>query len=149
MTGKDYTDDLTEYGRIVKEKVDRTFVLISASIDGLAPYQPDRTYTPKELEPYDALADRFIRCVEMFIKYFKFYEYHNYADKSVTLRDGLNVMEKVGLITSTPLWLQMRDVRNRIVHDYLPEHTSEMFDMIMGEFYAELQYTKDKIDATI
>jgi len=56
-------------------------------------------------------------------------------------------MEKVGLVTNSPIWMRMRDVRNRIVHDYLPEQTKEMFDSIMGEFYEELKFSKAKIDA--
>ena len=32
----------------------------------------------------------------------------------------------------------MRDVRNRIVHDYLPEKTKDMYDSIINEFGKEL-----------
>jgi len=32
----------------------------------------------------------------------------------------------------------MRDVRNRIVHDYLPSETKQMYDDIMGPLSAEL-----------
>jgi uncharacterized protein with HEPN domain len=133
--------------KVLKEKVDKTYALVEASLDGLELFELERMYTPKELEPYDALADRFIRCVEVFIKYFKAYEYHNFSDKSPTLRDGMNVMEKVGLISNTPLWMDMRDVRNRIVHDYLPEQTKDMFDSIMGEFFNELTFSKKQIGA--
>jgi hypothetical protein len=133
--------------KVLKEKVDKTYTLVTASLEELLPFELNRTYTPKELEPYDALADRFIRCVEVFIKYFKAYEYHNFADKSPTLRDGMNVMEKVGLITKTPLWMDMRDVRNRIVHNYLPEQTKDIFDSIMGEFFDELTFVKKQIEA--
>ena len=134
-----------EYIKISKEKVDKSFALVEASMKKISKYDLNRTYTYDELEPYDALADRFIRCVEVFIKYFKAYEYQNFADKSLTLRDGLNVMEKVGLITQVPIWMDMRDVRNRIVHDYLPEQTKDMFDLIMTTFYEELKFTKEKI----
>ncbi len=42
--------------------------------------------------------------------------------------------------------MNMRDVRNRILHDYLPEQTKDMFDSIMGEFYRELAFSRKKID---
>ncbi len=142
MDSKKYDD----YIKILKEKLDRSFMLIEASLDGLQAYDPSIIYTPKELEPYDALADRFIRCVEIFIKYFKAYEYKNFAYKSLTLRDGLNVMEKVGLISDVTIWLKMRDIRNRIVHDYLPEQTKEMFDSIMNDFFTELKFCKKNIE---
>ncbi len=136
-----------ELENVLKEKVNKAFILVEASLEDLAFYKLGKSYTPKELEPYDALADRFIRCVEVFLKYFKAYEYHNFANKSATLRDGLNVMEKVGLISNTLIWMKMRDVRNRIVHNYMPEQTKNMFDSIMGEFYKELKYSKNKIEA--
>ena len=76
----------------------------------------------------------------------KTYEYYTEASTSKTFRDGLNKMEKLGLITDATLWLKMRDVRNKIVHDYLPGQTQKMFGNIMGPFFAELKITKTKID---
>ncbi|MDM8566718.1 nucleotidyltransferase substrate binding protein [Candidatus Halobeggiatoa sp. HSG11] len=129
-----------------EDKVDRCFTLVQASLQDLEPYDIAKNYSPKELEPYDALSDRFIRCVEIFIKYFKTYEYYKFSLTSDTLRDRLNLMEKLGLITSTPLWMEMRDTRNRIVHDYLPEQTKDIYERIMSKYFAELKYSKSKID---
>lgn len=41
------------------------------------------------------------------------------------------------------LWIQMRDVRNRIVHDYLPEEIKGICDSIMGEMGSELLQVKN------
>ena len=130
----------------VKNKLDKSFILVEASLENLVAYDTNKDFTPKELEPYDALSDRFIRCVEVFIQYFKTYEYYNYAVASDTFRDGLNKMAKLGLITDVILWMKMRDVRNKIVHDYLPEQTQAMYGSMMNEFFAELNKTKAKID---
>ncbi len=127
-------------------KLHRSFLLVEASLQDLIRYDMTKNYTPKELEPYDALSDRFIRCIEVFVRYFKTYEYYNYAVASDTFRDGLNKMATLGLITDVTLWMRMRDTRNKIVHDYLPEHTQAMFDNIMGDFFIELKQTKLKID---
>lgn len=54
-------------------------------------------------------------------------------------------MEKMELITAAGLWLEMRDVRNRIVHDYLPEKLKALYDDILGAFGAELLGFRDKI----
>ena len=129
-----------------KEKVKKSFALVEASLAKLDAYKLNYDYSYDELEPYDALTERFIRCVEMFAKYFKTYDAYKSIAKSPTYRDLINVMEKVGLVTATPLWMEMRDVRNRIVHDYLPEQTKEMYDDIMGKFYEELKYSNAKID---
>ncbi len=101
------------------------------------------------MEPYDALSDRFIRCIEVFIRYFKTYEYYTEACASQTFRDGLNKMEKLGLISDVSLWLQMRDIRNQIVHDYLPNQRQKMFDDITGPFFAEITSSKVKIDKLV
>lgn len=141
MSDRDYRQLVENY----RQKIEKSFFLVESSLEDLPSYELEKIYTPKELEPYDALADRFIRCVEVFLKFFKALEFYKFSVASDTIRDGLNVMEKLELITSTPLWMNMRNVRNRILHDYLPEQTKDMFDSIMGEFYSELAFSRKKI----
>lgn len=118
--------------------------LVQASLNKLARYDEARQYSPDESEPYDALSDRFIRVVEVSLKFFRSYERLQFAEESDTLRDRLNRMEKLMLITSVERWFNMRDVRDRIVHDYLPHETRQMYDDIMGDFAAELLHVVDK-----
>ena len=54
-------------------------------------------------------------------------------------------MEKLDLITNIDIWLEMRDIRNRIVHDYVPEKIAEMYQLIRTEFYTELSQLNRKI----
>jgi len=67
-----------------------------------------------------------------------------FGEDSDTLRDILNRMAKLELILSTELWLRMRDVRNRIVHDYLPEDIAEIYCVVTGDFGNELLALKNK-----
>ncbi len=120
--------------------------LVEASLNEIKPFDENKIYSPKEREPYDALSDRFIRAIEISLKYFRSYEKLMYGENSETLRDLLNRMEKLEIISSTILWLQMRDVRNRIVHDYLPEEIKDMYDEIMNAFGKELLRLKGKLD---
>ena len=120
----------------------RAVDLVEASLTGLPPFDPARTYTPKELEPYDALSDRFVRATEASLKFFRSYERIMFAENSDTLRDLLSRMHKLSIISSAQLWIAMRDIRNRIVHDYLPEKLKELNDMIMGNMGAELSSVK-------
>jgi hypothetical protein len=128
-----------------KEKFQKTYLLLKASVEKMQPYNPDKAYSADELEPYDALSDRFIRAVEVAIKFFRTYEYYLQAEQSQTLRDGLHRMEKLGWVTNIDIWLEMRDLRNRIVHDYVPEKMAEMYQLICGEFYNELSQVDKKI----
>ena len=129
-----------------KAKVGKSFALVEASIGGLKPYDANCEYSFKELEPYDALADRFIRAVETFIKFFRSYDIFQNQVPQATYRDLLNLMAKLELIDNTETWFKMRAVRNKIVHDYLLEQTKLMFDDIMGKFYRELIFSRNKID---
>ena len=68
-----------------------------------------------------------------------------YGENSETIRDLLNRMEKTDLIESTYLWMEMRDIRNRIVHDYLPEQIKKIYDLIIDKFGKELSRLRYKI----
>ena len=130
---------------IAIEHFQKTFQLLKASVQKTSEFDINRAYTADELEPYDALSDRFIRVVELALKFFRSYEYYHQAEQSQTLRDGLHQMEKFELISNIDIWLDMRDIRNRIVHDYTPEKIAEMYKLIRYEFYEELNQLEYKI----
>ncbi|MCK9607904.1 MAG: nucleotidyltransferase substrate binding protein [Methylomonas sp.] len=131
---------------IAAQKYQKVFLLLSASINKTSGFEVDKAYTADELEPFDALSDRFIRIVEVAIKLFRTYEYYMQAQQSQTLRDSLHQMEKAGLISDIDIWLDMRDVRNRIVHDYIPEKIAEMYLLVRTVFYRELALLNDKVN---
>ena len=137
--------DQTAICQFARQKALSAIVLVEASVNRVKPYQVDKQYTPQELEPYDALSDRFVRAVETSIKFFRSYEILMFAETSETLRDQLNRMEKLNLITETSTWMAMRDVRNRIVHDYLPEDVKQIYQEIRGKFSDELFFMRTKI----
>lgn len=45
--------------------------LVDASLKRYRPFDPVRSYTPEEREPWDALCDRYLRAVEMAIRMFR------------------------------------------------------------------------------
>lgn len=133
-----------EIARSNHAKMEDTVGLVRASILKLKPYDETKVYDADELEPYDALSDRFIRAVEIGIKFFRSYEMLEFAEQSDTLRNLLNRMEKLGVVSSVEIWFRMRDVRNRIVHDYLPQEVKDMYGDIMGDFSDELNRCVEK-----
>ena len=141
------TADLVRLTRAARHKVEAAIILVTASVQKVAPYDPSRRYSPDEMEPYDALCDRFVRAVETCIRFFRSYELLVEAASSETLRDLLLRMEKLSLVTTMPLWFEMRDVRNRIVHDYLPEQLKDLYDLLTGRFHNELLAALGKIRA--
>jgi hypothetical protein len=131
-------EDLNAIANNNRNKALKALQLVAASLSEFQPYQPNANYTPKALEPYDALSDRFVRTIECALRYFRSYELVEFAEQSDTTRSLLNRMEKLGLISQAELWLAMRNIRNRIVHDYLPEQTAQMFSEISNIYGPEL-----------
>ncbi len=140
-------DDLTAIADINCQKALKALQLVAASLSEFQPYKPDANYTPKALEPYDALSDRFVRAIECALRYFRSHELAEFAEQSDTTRTLLNRMEKLGLISQADLWLAMRNIRNRIVHDYLPEQTAQMFEEISKVYGPELLSLQVRLDS--
>lgn len=111
---------------------------IAASSADYVPFDASRRYTPKELEPYDALADRYIRAVETALRFFRTHGRLMFGEASDTCRDLLQRMHKLRLVAEPMLWIEMRDLRNRIVQDYLPEQVQRFYEEMMARFVPEL-----------
>jgi hypothetical protein len=120
-------------------KLRAALALVFASAAGYTPFALDRVYSPREREPYDALSDRFLRAFESSLKFFRTWERVREAHASETFRDLLLRMEKVGLISGLATWIGLRDLRNRVVHDYLPEELAALYAAIIGEAVPEFQ----------
>ena len=123
--------------------------LVGASLAKVPAYSEGEDYSADEREPYDALTDRFIRAVEMCLQFFRGFERLEFGEESLTLRDRLNRMERLGLITSVELWMKMRDVRNRAVHDYQPDQLKRMYDDMMEIFGPELLGCAGEIEKSL
>ncbi|MEO8410091.1 MAG: nucleotidyltransferase substrate binding protein [Propionivibrio sp.] len=119
--------------------------MVEASLQRYRPFDPKRSYTPLEREPYDALCDRYLRAVEMAIRYFRTVERARLAVNSESYRDLLGQAAKWGLIADVDLWFRMRDLRNRIAHDYLPEHLLRIYTAINEEFGPELLRLRQRL----
>ena len=113
--------------------------LVFASAAGYLPFDPDRIYSPREREPFDALSDRFLRAFESSLKFFRTWEWVREANASETFRDLLLRMEKLGLISDLATWIGLRDLRNRVVHDYLPGELAELYAAIIDEAVPEFR----------
>ena len=128
-----------------RDKARAALMLLFASFDAYIPYDPVAKLSPKELEPYDALADRFIRAVESSLRLFRGVEIREFGVPSDSTRELLDRMEKLRWVSSADLWMAMRSIRNKIVHDYLPEQVALMFVQITGRFAAELRALDERL----
>ena len=122
-----------------RAKLQAALELVFASADGYAPFAPGRIYSPREREPYDALSDRFLRAFESSLEVFRTWERVREANASETFRDLLLRMEKVGLIGDLATWIGLRDLRNRVVHDYLPDELAALYAAIIEDAVPEFR----------
>lgn len=64
---------------------------------------------------------------------------------SQTFRDLLLRMEKIGLISDLATWIGLRDLRNRVVYDCLPDELAALYAAIIDEAVPEFR----RLDASI
>jgi hypothetical protein len=126
--------DLHELLEEAHAKLDRAAALYLHSAAKLRPFDPNRPYSPDELEPYDALVTRFERGVEVFLKFFRTVEAFETAGTGSTVRDCLGLMCKLGLIDQVDRWMEMRKVRNRIAHDYLSDKVQGIYALLIESY---------------
>ena len=130
-----------------RDKLLAALAILFASVEDYPGFDPAAAYTPKQREPFDALSDRYMRAFESALKFFRTWERVREAAPSETFRDLLLRMAKLGFISDMETWLRMRDVRNRIAHEYLPEELGRVYASIVGQCASEMRKTADKVAA--
>lgn len=84
-------------------------------------------YSFLELVFLEALTSRFARLSDLLIrKIFRLIHTLDYEPQE-TVRDSINRAEKLGLISDTSLFSQIRETRNAIAHEYLIEDLSHIY----------------------
>jgi hypothetical protein len=85
----------------------------------------------KELDAFENLASRFARLSDIVIqKVIKTIHAIN-LDDVTTVRDSINAAEKMNLINSAGVMIEMRELRNSIVHEYMPDAIKSIFISIL------------------
>jgi hypothetical protein len=105
--------------------------LLAGSVKKYKPYSAKTKYTPKQMEYYDALSFRYEKTVEVALYFFRSLESYLYSAESDTLRNRLLTMEKLGIIDSAEKWLEVRLLRTRVAHAYLPAELKVIYAKII------------------
>lgn len=106
--------------------------LLAGSVKKYKPYSPKAKYTPKQMEYYDALSFRYEKTVEVALYFFRSLESYLYSAESDTLRNRLLTMEKLRVIDSAERWFEVRLLRNRVAHAYLPAELKVIYAKIIA-----------------
>ncbi len=90
-----------------------------------------KEYSDVELESLDSLTSRFARLSDILIqKIFRMIEKID-LDEEGAVRDRINNAEKKGLISNADTFIEIRELRNIIAHEYIPEAIKKIFVSVL------------------
>ena len=125
--------------------------LLEYSLSKYIPFDPTVVYNFEDLEYYDSLSFRFEKAVEAIFYFFKTLELYLYGEKSDTYRKMLQKMEKLNLIKDMETYMEIKLLRNKVVHAYLPEKLEEIYssikqfgDIILEDFAKIKKFMKEE-----
>lgn len=83
-------------------------------------------YTFEEMETFDSLTSKFSRTSDIFLQKIIRTVWDLLHEDKMPLIDILNRAEKFEIIHSAEDMLEIRDIRNQIAHEYIPEAIQEL-----------------------
>jgi hypothetical protein len=88
-------------------------------------------YTFGEMETFDSLTSKFSRTSDIFLQKIIRSVWILLHEDTMPLIDVLNKAEKLNIILSAGQLLEIRDMRNQIAHEYIPEAIQELVPDIL------------------
>jgi len=85
-----------------------------------------------QLERFEALTARFSRASDLLIQRVLRTIAILELEEIGTVRDRINMAEKMGLIESADTFVQIRMLRNEISHEYKPESVFDIFERVLA-----------------
>lgn len=86
------------------------------------------------LETFEALVSRFARVTDIFVaKYLRSLAERDDPAFRGSLRDWVNYAEKIKAITSASNWMEIRELRNKISHEYAAKGLSLIFEQVLDK----------------
>ncbi|MBS0290167.1 MAG: nucleotidyltransferase substrate binding protein [Proteobacteria bacterium] len=104
-------------------------------------------FDDETLETWESFSARFSRASDIFLsQYLRTYILTTDKGFQGTMRDFLNVAEKLGLIDDARAWMHIRELRNIAAHEYTEEDLVAVFKRLLLEC-PRLLSIKEKINA--
>lgn len=101
-------------------------------------------YSFEEMETFDSLTSKFSRTSDIFTQKILRSVWILLHEEITPFIDILNRAEKIGIIFSSDKLLEIRDLRNQITHEYIPETIQKLIPDVI-ELSSELE---DNIQTT-
>lgn len=104
-------------------------------------------FDDETLETWESFSARFARASDIFLsQYLRVYILLTDKGFQGTMRDFLDVGEKLGLIDDAQAWMNIRELRNLSAHEYTEEDLVAVFKRLLKECPRVLSI-KDKLNA--
>lgn len=89
-------------------------------------------YTFEEMETFDSLTSKFSRTSDIFLQKIIRTLWELLHEDKMPLIDVLNRAEKLEIIHSADELLEIRDIRNQVAHEYIPEAIQELVPEVIN-----------------
>jgi hypothetical protein len=103
-------------------------------------------YTFEDEESFDSLTSKFARTSDFFLqKVIRGIWISLHEPSNIPLIDILNRAEKLEIIESSKLFLEIRELRNSIAHEYLTDSISDIVQLVIEKwpkFHKNIQKTE-------
>lgn len=91
-----------------------------------------QNFDPETLETWESYASRFARVSDIFLsKYIRTRILSADPAFRGELRDFVDQAEKAGVVSSADQWMEIRELRNKIAHEYSKSDLSKLFKDLM------------------
>ena len=104
----------------------RSLDSLKLSVEKVSDIGQKKEYTFEELESFDSLTSKFARTSDIFLQKIIRTIWALLHETQMPLIDVLNKAEKLRIIESSDQLIEIRDIRNQIAHEYLPEAIQEL-----------------------
>lgn len=119
---------------LLKEELvllDRSVHTLQLSVSKATGIGMKPTYTFEEMETFDSLTSKFGRSSDMYTQKVLRTIWMALHEPFLPFIDMLNQAEKMKLIESADQLLEIRDLRNQISHEYLPEALTDLIPEVI------------------
>ena len=131
-----------------KEKYANSLQRLLKTLYKLTPFDSKLIYSDTVLELYDASGARFTRVYESAVKLFRAQDLFDSIEASTSYRELIHKMETLGWVNNTDMWMEMKIIRNKLNHEYLPFDQQSIYNFILTEAKAEFVHL-DKATSSV
>ena len=129
----------TENNRLLIDMLQEEWMLLQSAVQTLgqssikcAAIAIKEEYSFEEQESFDSLTSKFNRTSDLFTQKIIRTSWMLLHEPFVSFIDMMNLAEKIGMIESADQLIEIRDMRNQIAHEYIPEAIRDLVPEVIS-----------------